>query len=162
MVSKQKIILMTKLAMYDKRHGDADRAAYAFFRRDYIYRKNMATRFCVGVGAGILLAVYWLNRVFFLGEDLMSLDFVRAGIDAGLFVLAVMAVYTVLGTMQGTRQYYLVQKRMNTYMAMLKRLTEPPPERPERSERRAAAERQREELTDLYYGAAADNQRNPD
>jgi hypothetical protein len=40
--------------------------------------------------------------------------------DSVLFVLAVLAVYTVIGTIQGTRQYYMAQKRLERYYGLLR------------------------------------------
>jgi hypothetical protein len=138
MVNKNKITLMTRLALYDKHHGKADRAVFAYYRRDFIYRKNMWTRFCVGIGGVILLAVYWLHRIFIAGEDInviavqdmvtvsirdyITVDIQRGLLDSFLFVVALLAVYTVIGTVQGTAQYYGVQKRLTRYNNMLKHL----------------------------------------
>ena len=132
MVSKNRIIIMAKMAVYDKRHGEADREVFSFFRRDYIYRKNMWTRLCVALGAGFLLAVYWLHQIFIYGIDIHALDIQESVTDSVLFLLAVLAVYTLIGTIQGTHQYHQVQKRMENYMAMMKkleRLPDPPPQK---------------------------------
>ena len=122
MVNKSKIILMTKLAIYDKRHGEADRDVFSFFRRDYIYRKNMWTRLCVFCCSMLLLGIYWLQQIFVEGIDIQQINIEQSVRDSVLFLGAVLAFYTLVGTIQGTRQYYLVQKRMNQYTAMLHRL----------------------------------------
>ncbi|MCL2420652.1 MAG: hypothetical protein FWD03_02235 [Defluviitaleaceae bacterium] len=133
MVDKNKIMVMTKMAVHDKRHGDADRRVFAFFRRDYIYRKNMWTRLSVSIGAVFLLAIYWLHQIFIYGVDVQEIHIEQSVINSVLFLLAVMAFYTVIGTIQGTHQYYQVQKRMRRYMAMLKSL-EQMPDSPEAAE----------------------------
>jgi len=126
MVNKHKIIIMAKMAMHDKRHGDADRAVFAYFRRDYIYRKNMWTRLCVSIGAVFLLAVYWLYQIFIYGVDIQDIHIEQGVINSVLFLLAMIAFYTMVGTIQGTHQYYRVQKRMERYMAMMKSLEHMP------------------------------------
>ena len=126
MVNKNKTILMAKMAVYDKRHGITDRAVFSYFRRDYIYRKNMWTRLCVSVGAAFLLAVYWLHQVFIYGIDIHELDIQQSVTDSVLFLLAVMALYTMIGTIQGTLQYHMVQRRMERYMGMLEKLEQIP------------------------------------
>ena len=57
MKSRQKILLMTKLALYEKHYGAVDRAANDYFRHDFIYKKNLGTRFAVGFGGLIILAL---------------------------------------------------------------------------------------------------------
>jgi hypothetical protein len=113
---------MSKMAVYDKRHGVADRAAFSYFRRDYIYRKNMWTRLCVSLGAVFLLGIYWLHQIFIYGVDIHAIDIQQAVTDSVLFLLAVMALYTMIGTIQGTHQYHGVQKRMERYMNIMQKL----------------------------------------
>ena len=122
MVSKQKIIIMTQLAIYDKSEGEADRQANQFFRHDYIYRKNIWTRISAGIGGLLLLGVYWLQLLFVDGGDIFEMDLQKPITDSVLFLLAVLAVYSLIGTITGTRQYYLVQKRLERYQALLSQL----------------------------------------
>ena len=121
-MDKDKIILMTNMAVYDKRHGDSDRASFSYFRRDYIYRKNMWTRLFVAMGALMLLGIYWLHQLFIVGIDLQALDIQQSVTDSVLFLIAIMAFYTMVGTLQGTHQYYKIQKRMENYLNMTKKL----------------------------------------
>ncbi len=137
MINKQKIITMSKLALYDKREGDADRAMFGHFRHDYIYRKNLGTRLCVGAGAVFIALAYWAQQIITAGLDVLMLDLSKNITDSILFVLAVLAVYTVIGTVQGTRRYYLAQKRLEKYHGMLHLL--------ERIEERAANRKKTQE-----------------
>ena len=124
---------MTKMAIYDKRHREADQAVFSYFRRDYIYRKNMWTRLCVAAGSGFLLVLYWLHQIFIYGIDIHELNLEQSVTDSVLFLLAVIAFYTFVGTIQGTHQYHQVQKRVENYVAMMKRLerlSSDPPEPP--------------------------------
>ena len=126
MANRDKIIIMAKMASYDKNHGEADRKVFSFFRRDYIYRKNMWTRLCVTLGAGFLAALYWLYQLFVYGINIRDLDIQQSITDTVLFLLAVMAFYTLIGTIQGTHQYHLVQKRMEKYLSMIQELEHMP------------------------------------
>ena len=117
---------MAQMAVYDKRHGITDRAVFAYFRRDYIYRKNMWTRLCVSAGAAFCLGVYWLHQIFIYGIDIHEIDIQQSVTDSVLFLLAVMALYTMIGTIQGTHQYHGVQKRMERYMGMIEKLEQIP------------------------------------
>lgn len=120
MVNRQKLITMTKLALYDKHEGAADRAANDYFRHDYIYRKNLGTRISVGIGGVILLALYWLRVILVDGVDLFEIDVQEYATDSVLFIVALVAAYSLIGTVQGTREYYLVQRRLNQYQGMLR------------------------------------------
>jgi len=125
MSNRNRIITMAKMAVYDKRYGSADRAAFSFYRRDYIYRKNMWTRFSVGIGSLFLLAAYWLHEIFIYGADIQELDIYQSVTNSLLFLIAVMAFYTMIGTIQGTIEYYKVQRRMEDYIDMIEYLEDP-------------------------------------
>ena len=115
MKKAKKIIVMTQLALYDKHHGKADRLVNEYFRHDYIYRKNLGNRRAVGSGAVVIMAIYWVRNIFIEGVDVFELYIRQHIIDAILFVLAVMAFYTVIGIIQGTREYFLVEQRLKYY-----------------------------------------------
>ena len=120
MVNRQKIITMTKLALYDKHEGAADRAANDYFRHDYIYRKNLGTRISVGVAGIVILVIRWLSELFVEGVDIFEINIQEYIIESVLFIVALVAAYSLIGTIQGTREYYLVQKRLNRYQGMLR------------------------------------------
>jgi len=122
MVNQRKIITMTRLALYDKHEGPADRAANDYFRHDYIYRNNLGTRLAVGCGSIIILVIYWLQNFFINEMDLFELNYQQVATDSLMFIVAVLAVYSLIGTIQGTRQYYLVQKRLAQYQALVRQL----------------------------------------
>ena len=156
MLNRSRIALMAKMAVYDKRHGETDRAIFAFFRRDYIYRKNMWTRFCVSMGAAFILGIYWMYQIFIYGVDIHQLNVEQAVTDSVLFLLAIMAFYTMVGTIQGTIQYHQVQTRMEKYLAMIRRLEK----LPESSETIKTKE-DNEEDSLLYDGRHIDRRRSP-
>ena len=110
---------MTKLALYDKHEGPGDRMVNDYYRHDYIYRKNLGTRFAVGFGGLILLAFYLIQTILIEDTDVFELDFSGILIDSILFLAAILAVYSVIGTIQGTREYYLVQKRLEKYRELV-------------------------------------------
>jgi hypothetical protein len=141
MYSERKILLMTKLALYDKRYGEQDKRGNDYFRHDFIYKKNMWTRMCAFLGTLFILAVYWANKLLVEKVDLLEIDFRKEGVNAGIFVLAVLAFYTVIGTISAARQYGKMQERLKTYSKMLTALDRMRPE----------ARRKPEEESNLYY-----------
>ena len=115
MVNKQKLILMTKLALYDKHEGAADRAASEYFRHDYIYKKNLGTRLAVGFAGIIILILYWGRVILLDGVDILQMDIQQHIIASVRFLVALLAVYSLIGAIKGTREYYLIQKRLDNY-----------------------------------------------
>ena len=122
MDKRQRIITMTKLSLYDKHEGTADRAANEYFRHDYIYKKNLGTRLAVGVGGLLMLVIYWLRLILLDGVDILQIDFRQHLTDSVLFLVALLAVYSLVGTIQGTREYYLIQRRLERYNSLVRQL----------------------------------------
>jgi len=131
--SQRKIITMTQLALYDKHEGTADRAANEYFRHDYIYKKNLGTRLATGLGGILILIIYWARVILLDGADILQMDIRQHIIESVFFLVAILAVYSLIGTVQGTREYYLIQKRLDNYSTLVKRL--------ERYEKRKESER---------------------
>ena len=122
MVNKLKIITMTQLALYDKHEGPADRVANDYFRHDYIYKNNLGTRLSVGLGSIIILAIYWIHAFSISDMDVFDFNIQEHLTESVFFLLAILAVYSLIGSIQGTRRYYLVQKRLSQYQAIVRQL----------------------------------------
>jgi len=122
MINELKIITMTRLALYDKHEGSQDRIANDYFRHDFIYRNNLGTRIAVGLGGLIILLIYWLRALLVNELDIFELNIQEHVTDSVFFLLAILAVYSLIGSIHGTRQYYLVQKRLAQYQAMVRQL----------------------------------------
>jgi len=122
MANRNKVITMTQLALYDKHEGPADRVANDYFRHDFIYRNNLGTRLAVGLGGIIILVIYWVQSLAMYDMDLFEFNIQEHVTDSVMFLLAILAVYSLIGSIQGTRQYYLVQKRLAQYQAIVRQL----------------------------------------
>jgi len=148
-MNKERIIIMSKLAVYDKNYGEKDRQANKFFRTDYVYRKNMWTRFYVFIGCVLILALYALRLFVVEGHDLFDFDYSNELMSIGIFVLVTLVIYTLIGTKLYISEFNRAQRRLGNYMELIKLLnnmgaaqpaqsTEPEQEEPERG-------------ADLYY-----------
>ena len=151
MVNQQKIVTMTKLALYDKNEADVDQQANDYFRHDYIYRKNLTTRISVGIGGFFILLIYWLSVVLIQGVDVFDLNLEEMLMNSVLFIVALLAVYSLIGTIKGTREYYLMQKRLDRYQALVRQL-----ERIEDRARKQPIRRTTAEETHIPHKEAAD------
>ena len=122
MVDKERIALMTKLAVYDKSEGKKDRQKLQYFRHDYIYRQNMWTRFFVFIGCLILFFFYVLHKLAFESIDLYNYDYKGEGLKLLIFYLAVAGVYTIIGTIKATTEYERAKSRLKLYTSLLNKL----------------------------------------
>ena len=122
MIDRRTVILLTKMAIYDKHHGEKDRRINGFFRSDFVYRRNMWARAAAAAGCLLVLAAYWLNQLVSGAADLLSVDWRKAGTDAGMWLLTVMVVYTLISTVLATVEYQSSQRRLERYYGYIRQL----------------------------------------
>lgn len=123
MVDEQEIILMTKLALHEKKYGKEDETRNSYFKWDYIYINNWYTRFAAGLSA--LIIIGWLIfKDVYIGEVIPVLDVALQdylGKYITFFVLAIL-VYTGVSTIIFHRRYEKTQKRIEEYEKIVKEL----------------------------------------
>lgn len=124
MHDKEKIRIMSKMAVYDKRGFDKDAKANQYFRHDYIYKRNMSMRFFLGFGCLILIFFYALHLLAIEDVDIFTLDFGSEALTVLIFALAVMVAYSFIGTIVFTREFLRSQKRIAEYFSLMKQLEE--------------------------------------
>ena len=122
MVDKEKLITMTKLAIYDKNDGEADRKYMGYFRSDYVYKYNFWNRFFVLIGTIMVIIMYYAHKILIENVDIFDMDYRAELIDAATFLIIVIVFYTVIGTAIATVRYYLAQKRIKKYFALIAKL----------------------------------------
>ena len=123
-MNRERIIIMSKLAVYDKNYGEKDRAANKYFRTDYVYRKNMWTRLYVLMGCLLIVGVYALRIFVVEGQDLLEVDYFSELISIGLFTLATLIIYSLIGTKIYVSEYNRSQRRFGNYLELIKHLNE--------------------------------------
>ena len=123
-MNKERIIIMSKLAVYDKNYGEKDRAAGKYFRTDYVYRKNMWTRFYVLVGCALIIGLYALRQFVVVGYDLLDFDYFGQLMNIGIFVLTMLVIYTLIGTKIYVSEYNRATRRLGNYLELIKLLND--------------------------------------
>jgi len=151
-MNKERIIIMSKLAVYDKNYGERDRQANKYFRTDYVYRKNMWTRFYIFMGCLLIIAVHALRLFVVQGYDIFEYDF-RGGLaGAGVFVLTMLIAYTLIGTKIYVSEFNRAQRRLGNYIELIKMLNDMSGTQPIPVIQDAGQEQEEPERgADLYY-----------
>jgi len=120
----EKIRIMTKLAIYDKRYFEKDSKANSYFRHDYIYKQNMRMRFFLALGCIILIFFYILHIIMIQEIDIFSINFIQLSLRLLFFVFIVMIAYSFLGTILYTREFLKSQRRISKYFRFMDELSE--------------------------------------
>ncbi|MDR2168148.1 MAG: hypothetical protein LBE35_09925 [Clostridiales bacterium] len=138
MIDKDKIRIMAKMAVYDKKGFERDARANQYFRHDFIYKRNMQMRFHLGIGC-IILAIFYIMYLLLVREhDLFALNFQAEAIRLLTFVIVIMVGYSFIGTIVFTREFLVSQKRVEAYFALMKELSGEEAEKPAEDAPKAA------------------------
>ena len=122
MDKEQKIIIMTRLALYEKRYGAADKHAGSFFRHDYVYWKNFWNRVYALLGALLIAGLYIFYQVMINGVDVFEIDYRAEGIRLLIFIAAVMFISSAISSYKSTREYSAIQKRLAEQIVLCEKL----------------------------------------
>ena len=121
MIDKEKIVLLTRLAIYDKHMSESDKKVNQYFLHDYIYSRNIRTRFFAFIGSLIVILFMVMHRVFIEEVDIFALDYRKEITEIVIFIVIVLVLYTVIGGLQAAVAYKTSQKRIKAYLEVLKK-----------------------------------------
>ncbi len=122
MHDEEKIIIMTKLALYERSHAEKDKEINNYFKHDYVYKKNTWTRFFVVLGGFLILILKYLYKFGIEKIDPFQLDYAKEASDAIFFLIFLIVVYTVIGTVICSKEYETGRRRLARYQKMLRSL----------------------------------------
>ena len=122
MVSKEEIIIMSKLAIYDKNNGENDKKINGLYYRDYVYRKNFYARAFALLGCLIIIALYATNLLLDEQIDFFEIDFNLLAISSIQIIGVVMVLYTLIGTKISTTEYRKIKQRIKAYFLLIRDL----------------------------------------
>ena len=126
MVNEERVILMTRLASYERGPGKKYVTIGSFFRSDYIGFQLLQSIICVTLAFGIVVGVY----IFYYFEDLMldvyQMDLVAIGKEALRYYLIVMGIYCAVTYAIYSYRYHRARKGLRTYHQNLRTLERQP------------------------------------
>ncbi|NDL67204.1 hypothetical protein [Anaerotalea alkaliphila] len=122
LLNREKLILMTKLASYEKNQGRRDLRTAGYFRSNYLSFQNFKTRMAV-TAALLLLFLMDLSAKFLDNiTNITHFDFVGQFVEYFTIWLLCMLAYTFISNRIQKRGYEEAQKRLNQYEQRLKTL----------------------------------------
>lgn len=122
MVNKDKLKLMIKIALHEKKYNAKDKKINEFYRNDYIYKKNAINRIGIFIGLCLVFFVMILDMIYVQEVDIFTLDYKALAIKFVIVSLIVFSIYTVVGIFKYGKEYDISQKRYKRYFLMLNAL----------------------------------------
>ncbi|HHW66201.1 MAG: hypothetical protein PWP07_606 [Epulopiscium sp.] len=124
MIDEEKIKLMSKLAIYEKNHGNLDGKINGYFKSDYVYIQNWWTRLSVTIAGFLIIGLILFYKIFVEKVDLFSIDYKAYGMWLGGIIVVLLVVYSVLSSYVHEKRYKASEKRIRKYLQMLRQLEE--------------------------------------
>lgn len=121
MINEEKVMVMNKLAMYEKGKGKKHLPVSKYYRSDYIGLALIKNFFLVTIGYVLILAGVAAYFSEYLMENIHKMDLVQLGTQAVAGYLIVLVAYSVLTYIQYSVKYYQAKKSVKEYY---KNLTE--------------------------------------
>ncbi len=122
MINEERIILMTKLAAYEKSEGKQSMAIGKYFRGDYITLHLLRTVLSGTIAFVLGLGVYLLYFYEELMTDLYSIDFAAMLRNAIGYYVIFLLVYGMLTYVVFMLRFLKAKKSLRRYYHNLKKL----------------------------------------
>lgn len=122
MLKEEKIHLMTRLALYEKKEGKHTIPIGKYYKKDYVALKMLQTAFATAIAYFCILALWMLGSMEDLLEGLKSMNFISLGIYVILGLVAMELLFLLLAYGRYSRKYTEAKKSLKPYYQDLKHL----------------------------------------
>lgn len=123
MINEEKVILMTKLASYEKGEGKKSMAIGKYFRGDYITLHVLKAVISSTIAFFLGLGLYLLYNVDELLDDLYSIDLAQFAQNIISVYVIFVVVYCCLTYVIFTYRFVRAKKSIRRYYHNLKKLS---------------------------------------
>jgi hypothetical protein len=121
-VNKEKVKIMTNLAIYEKNLGKDDFTVNNFFKSNYISYNNFKTRLGVAIAMCIIFAGDLMRRITKDINNITEIDYVSIGIRYLIILAIVLTIYTILSTFIYKKRYKNAETRIEKYKKLINKL----------------------------------------
>ncbi|MCL2253829.1 MAG: hypothetical protein FWC09_05230 [Lachnospiraceae bacterium] len=124
MINEERVILMTKLASYERGPGKKNVAISSFFRSDYIGFQILKSAICATMAFAIVVGVYLFYHFEDLMQDIYQLDLIETGKELLKYYLILVGVYCAISYAVYSYRYHKARKSLKNYYQHLRKLTQ--------------------------------------
>lgn len=124
MLNEERILLMTRMAVYESGEGKKNGAIGSYFRGDYIGLQVLKAIISATISFVLVCAVLVLYNFDKIMDSLYDIDLFGAAKKVIIAYLVVVAVYAVISYLIYSFMYKKARKKQKSYAANLRRLSE--------------------------------------
>lgn len=122
MINEEKVKIMNRLAMYEKREGKKYLPVSKYYRSDYIGLAMIKNFFLVTIGYALVVGAVAVYNSEYLMNNIHKMNLINLGIGILVGYVATLAAYSVLTYIQYTVKYHCAKKSVKKYYQELTRL----------------------------------------
>jgi len=122
MLNEERVILMTRMASYEKGEGKENVKIGNYFRSDYIASQVIKAVISAVIAFMIMLGLYLLYDFEILMENLYEMDLIGFARDILIYFFVFVAGYGVVTYLVCTWRYAKAKKSLKCYYNNLKKL----------------------------------------
>lgn len=122
MIDEEKVILMTKMARYEKNQGRKNMNIVNYFRSDYIGFQVLKAVICATISFFLVFAIYLFYNFEDLMADIYKMDLMEMGKSIIIVFLATVGIYAVACYAVYAFRYSKAKKELKEYYMNLRQL----------------------------------------
>ena len=124
MINEEKVILMTRASLYEKKTGRQNMKITKYFRHDYISLQMLSGWFFVTVSFALCAALWGACNMEYLLDNLHKMDLRSFGLTILTVYVLVVAVYCCILYGLCSYRYYTAKKSVGTYAHTLRKISD--------------------------------------
>lgn len=122
MLNREKVILMTKLSIYEQNEGRKEIPLSKYFRSDYIGLHLIGSFFAITIAYAFVVALVVAYRSDYLMKKLTSLNFFKMGKEVLIGYIFFLAVNMLIAYLAYLVKFVKIRKNLKSYNGRLKQL----------------------------------------
>lgn len=121
-MNKEKVKIMTHLAIYEKNVGKEDFDVHGYFKSNYVSYQNFKTRLGVIFAMCVIFGLDLAQKLMKDLNKITEFDYVGIGIKYLIILAVVLTIYTIISTLIYRKRYRSAEIRIGKYKKLLKKL----------------------------------------
>lgn len=122
MLSEERVILMTKMASYEKNEGKKNVSVGNYFRSDYIGVQVLKSIFCATIAFAIIFALFIFYDFELFMQDIYKMDLITFAKNVLIYYGVTVFVYGGISYAVYSYRYTKAKKSLKCYYQNLKKL----------------------------------------
>ncbi len=124
MINEEKVILMTRASLYEKKTGKQKMKITRYFRHDYISLQLLSGWFFVTLSFVLLGALWGVCNMEYLLDNLHKMDLKSFGMTILMTYVLVVALYSLIVYGVCSYRYYAAKKSVGAYAHTLRKISD--------------------------------------